>query len=128
MKLDEKKIRLYLKKNEISVIELMGIVGMLIISKDILKKNSEVEEFVNKTLELTFPAYVIKSRTLMSARVNRVLVNIEDEAQIKQYRKKILEYLDSFQNEEETKESEKTTKKAKKENENEKLKKWLKGL
>ena len=37
MSLDEKKIKFYLKKNEINTIELMGIMGMIIISKDILK-------------------------------------------------------------------------------------------
>ena len=92
MSLDEKKIKLYLKKNEIGTMELMGIMGMLIISKDILKRNSEVEEFIKRTLELTFPEYVIRSRTLMSARVNRVLVGIDEESEIKKYQKKILEY------------------------------------
>lgn len=128
MSLDEKKIKLYLKKNEIGTMELMGIMGMLIISKDILKRNSEVEEFIKRTLELTFPEYVIRSRTLMSARVNRVLVGIDDESEIKKYQKKILEYLESLKEAKMTEEPERVARKVKKENENDKLKKWLKGL
>ena len=128
MSLDGKKIELYLKKKEVDTIELMGVMGMLIISRDIIKRNSEVGEFLEKTLDLILPEYVIKSRTLMSARVNRVLVNVDDEIQIKKYEKKILEYLESLEEEEESKEVEKVTKKVKKENENDKLKKWLKGL
>ena len=128
MSLDEKKIKLYLKKNEIGTMELMVIMGMLIISKDILKRNSEVEEFIKRTLELTFPEYVIRSRTLMSARVNRVLVGIDDESEIKKYQKKILEYLESLKEPKMTEEPERVARKVKKENENDKLKKWLKGL
>ncbi len=127
MSLDEKKIKSYLKKNEVGIIELMGVMGILIISKDIIKRNSEVGEFLKNTLDLTFPEYVIRSRTLMSARVNRVLVNVDDEIQVRKYKKKILEYLESLE-EEESKDAEKITKKVKKENENDKLKKWLKGL
>ena len=117
MSLDEKKIKLYLKKNEIGTMELMGIMGMLIISKDILKRNSEVEEFIKRTLELTFPEYVIRSRTLMSARVNRVLVGIDDESEIKKYQKKILEYLESLKEAKMTEEPERVARKVKKENE-----------
>ena len=125
MSLDEKKIKFYLKKNEINTIELMGIMGMIIISKDILKRNSEVKELIEKALGLTFPEYVIRSRTLMSARVNRFLVGIDNESEIKKYQKKILNYLESL---EDPKVPEKVVRKAKKENENDKLKKWLKGL
>ena len=128
MNVDEKKIKLYLKKNEIGTIELMGIMGMLIISKDILKRNSEVEEFIKKTLELTFPEYVIRSRTLMSARVNRVLAGIDDESEIKKYQKNILEYLESLKEAKVTEEPERVVRKVKKENEKDKLKKWLRGL
>ena len=128
MNVDEKKIKLYLKKNEIGTIELMGIMGMLIISKDILKRNSEVEEFIKKTLELTFPEYVIRSRTLMSERVNRVLAGIDDESEIKKYQKNILEYLESLKEAKVTEEPERVVRKGKKEIENDKLKKWLRGL
>ena len=119
MKYDVKNIKLYLKKNDVNKVELMGIMGILIISKDLIRKNIDVGNFVKD---------VIKSRTLISARVNRILVDIEDDAEIRKIRKKVLKYLDDIENEKLPDELEKTTKKAKKENENDKLKKWLRGL
>ena len=128
MKYDVKNIKLYLKKNDVNKVELMGIMGILIISKDLIRKNIDVGNFVVDVMGVNFPEYVIKSRTLISARVNRILVDIEDDAEIRKIRKKVLEYLDDIENEKLPDELEKTTKKVKKENENDKLKKWLRGL
>lgn len=128
MKYDVKNIKLYLKKNDVNKVELMGIMGILIISKDLIRKNIDVGNFVKDVMGVNFPEYVIKSRTLISARVNRILVDIEDDAEIRKIRKKVLKYLDDIENEKLPDELEKTTKKAKKENENDKLKKWLRGL
>lgn len=128
MKYDVKNIKLYLKKNDVNKVELMGIMGILIISKDLIRKNIDVGNFVEDVMGVNFPEYVIKSRTLISARVNRILVDIEDDAEIRKIRKKVLEYLDDIENEKLPDELEKTTKKVKKENENDKLKKWLRGL
>ena len=128
MKYDVKNIKLYLKKNDVNKVELMGIMGILIISKDLIRKNIDVGNFVEDVMGVNFPEYVIKSRTLISARVNRILVDVEDDAEIRKIRKKVLEYLDDTENEKLPDELEKTTKKVKKENENDKLKKWLRGL
>ena len=128
MKYDVKNIKLYLKKNDVNKVELMGIMGILIISKDLIRKNIDVGNFVKDVMGVNFPEYVIKSRTLISARVNRILVDIEDDAEIRKIRKKVLEYLDDIENEKLPDELEKTTKKAKKENETQKVKKWLRGL
>ena len=110
MKYDVKNMKSYLRKNDISKVELMGVMGIIIISKDVIRKNADVGEFVKYTTKIKFPEYVIKSRTLMSARINRILVNIEDESEVRRINRKVLEYLDNI------------------ENENDKLKKWLKGL
>lgn len=127
MNLDEKNIKLYLMKNNLKV-ELIGIMAIIIISKDLIKRNHEVGEFIKKILEIEFPEYVVKSRTLMAARVNRILINIDDEREIKKVNRKILRYLDTLEKNKESEDLEKIVKKAKKENENDKLKKWLKGL
>lgn len=79
-------------------------------------------------MKIKFPEYVIKSRTLMSARINRILINIEDNSEIRKISRNILDYLDNIENENKSNEPEKNIKKVKKENENDKLKKWLKGL
>ena len=77
MNFDE--IKYYLAKEDTNKIELMGILGVLIIKKDFLKKNSDVGDFIEYTMGVKFPEYVIKSRTLMSARINRNLINEESD-------------------------------------------------
>ncbi|MEX2995078.1 hypothetical protein [[Clostridium] scindens] len=120
-----KIIQSYLKKNSFGHVELIGITTLLIISKDILKKNLEVSNFLSDVLGVRFPAYVIKSRTLMAARVGRIITDLE-ESQILSVKKNIIEYLNQI---EEPKKPEDTQMpKRKKKNENEKLEKWLKGL
>ena len=125
---DVKNIKLYLRKNDVSKGELMGVMGIIIISKDVIKRNTDVGEFIEYVMKIKFPEYVIKSRTLMSARINRILINIEDNSEIRKISRNILDYLDNIENENKSNEPEKNIKKVKKENENDKLKKWLKGL
>ena len=125
---DVKNIKLYLRKNDVSKVELMGVMGIIIISKDVIKRNTDVGEFIEYVMKIKFPEYVIKSRTLMSARINRILINIEDNSEIRKISRNILDYLDNIENEYKSNEPEKNIKKVKKENENDKLKKWLKGL
>ena len=125
---DVKNIKLYLRKNDVSKVELMGVMGIIIISKDVIKRNTDVGEFIEYVMKIKFPEYVIKSRTLMSARINRILINIEDNSEIRKIIRNILDYLDNIENENKSNEPEKNIKKVKKENENDKLKKWLKGL
>ena len=125
---DVKNIKLYLRKNDVSKVELMGVMGIIIISNDEIKRNTDVGEFIEYVMKIKFPEYVIKSRTLMSARINRILINIEDNSEIRKISRNILDYLDNIENENKSNEPEKNIKKVKKENENDKLKKWLKGL
>ena len=128
MMYDVKNIKLYLRKNDVSKVELMGVMGIIIISKDVIKRNTDVGEFIEYVMKIKFPEYVIKSRTLMSARINRILINIEDNSEIRKISRNILDYLDNIENENKSNEPENNIKKVKKENENDKLKKWLKGL
>jgi len=124
MKCDEAKC--YLTKEDINRIELLGVFSILIVKKDILKKNSDVGDFIEAVIGVKFPEYVIKSRTLMSARVNRILIAEEDDLKLKEIYKDMLDYL--CNQEEKINQEENTYKKQKKKNENDKLKKWLKGL
>lgn len=128
MSYDEKDIKLYLKRSDANKVELIGIFGILIISKELIKKNSEVADFIEFVLDLRLPEYVIKSRTLMMARTSRVLINMTDDFNLKNIRKKTLEYLDVIENKKIFDGQEKEIKKTKKKNENDKLKKWLEGL
>ncbi|PSB69493.1 hypothetical protein C6345_01825 [Bacillus sp. LNXM12-2] len=101
-------------------IEVLGISIALIYSKEIFKKNEDLKNFLIKVFDLQFLPYVMKSRTLIAARVSRTLVKLNDE-EIHKIKLKILEYFKSDQESDKVKSSKRNTA-------NEKMKKWLEGL
>lgn len=120
------EVQNYLNRKQLDIVDILGIVTILIIAKDIFKKNSEVGEFIKFILKMEFPSYVIKSRTLMAARASRVLMKIDDE-KIMVVKNNISEYL-KHMDKPELLENRTIPKRNKKKNENQKLEKWLKGL
>ncbi|EOS34108.1 hypothetical protein C808_05328 [Lachnospiraceae bacterium M18-1] len=116
----------YLSKKDLNVVDLIGAITVLIITKDIFTKNSEVKEFIKCVLNVNFPEYVVKSRTLMAARVGRLLIEL-DAGQILRIAENVIEYLGKVSIEK-NQDKELKPKRNKKKNENEKLEKWLKGL
>ena len=104
---------------------MIGMIVILIISKNIFKKNSDVAEFIETVIGINFPGYVIKSRTLMAARASKIVFALDDN-EIRQLKIKINAYLSKLINQ---KDDEKVVlSKNRKKNENDKLEKWLKGL
>lgn len=49
-----KLVQGYLKKSNINIVDLIGVVTMIILTKDIFKKNSEVGKFINEILNESF--------------------------------------------------------------------------
>lgn len=101
-------------------IEVLGISIALIYSKEIFKKNEDLKNFLIKVFDLQFLPYVMKSRTLIAARVSRTLVKLNEE-EIHKIKLKILEYFKSDEESDKVKSSKRNTA-------NEKMKKWLEGL
>lgn len=104
----------------------IGVVTLIIYSKEAFKRNKDIEPFLNDVFNISFLSYVFKSRTLICARVGRNLSEI-DEMELEIIKKNMLKYfhenLDQIQN--------KTViqkKKRKKKNANDKLDTWLKGF
>lgn len=115
----------HLKKNNTDIVEIIGIITTLIITKDVFKKNLEVKEFLSNVLGIDFPSYVMRSRTLMAARTSRLLFTV-DEDSLYELKNKIFTYIKNIDMLDEKNMS--NVKKTKKKNENQKLEKWLKGL
>ncbi len=115
----------HLKKSNTDIVEIIGIITTLIITKDVFKKNLEVKEFLSNALGVDFPSYVIRSRTLMAARTSRLLFTV-DEEKLYELKNKIFTYIKNNDILDEKNMS--NVKKTKKKNENQKLEKWLKGL
>lgn len=60
-----------LKNRIVPKYKLIGMVSQLIFSISIFKTNHEIEPFLLSVFGLTFKPYVLKSRTLMVARVSK---------------------------------------------------------
>ncbi|EJP8300948.1 hypothetical protein NZA78_004945 [Escherichia coli] len=56
----------------------IGLITIAIYSREIFVKNEDAAEFVKNVFGLSFLDYVIKSRTLLCARLTRNLVNMSE--------------------------------------------------
>lgn len=57
----------------------LGLVIMLLFSKEYLPTNKHAADFVNKYFKIEFLSYAIRSRTLMSAKLSRVIIDMTDD-------------------------------------------------
>ncbi|HDR2474539.1 hypothetical protein ABG794_17865 [Enterobacter soli] len=72
----------------------IGLITMVIYSKDIFVKNEDVAMFVKNVFGISFLDYVIRSRTLLCARVTRSLVSMSED-DIKESASKVSIYFGS---------------------------------
>lgn len=56
----------------------LGLIIMLILSKDIFRSNLAVSEFINKTFRISFLNYAIRSRTLMCAKICKHINELDE--------------------------------------------------
>ncbi|MGX8791755.1 hypothetical protein ACW0TQ_08240 [Oceanobacillus sp. M60] len=110
-----------LSHNNVDYIDIIGLNVAILYSKEIFQKNSDINEFLEKVYNITFLPYVMKSRTLIVARITRVLNN-KNKNELNEIRRKLIDYLKYENSPVENK-----TKSSKKDS-NEKLKSWLEGL
>ncbi|MDU4960220.1 MAG: hypothetical protein E6X17_06115 [Sporomusaceae bacterium] len=119
---DKQKYIEIIKKLNMSRVDLcilMGVISFLIYSKDIFPRNLNVAEFIEDNFKISYPKYVIRSRTLIVAKITRHLY-FSDESVIVDVLPKLINYFHienaAFQ------------KTGRKRNENDKLNTWLEGL
>ncbi|HFI0633822.1 TPA: hypothetical protein ACGO2G_000280 [Streptococcus suis] len=80
MAVSNKNLILYrneLKNLKLPMYKVIGIVSELILSKQVFRKNSEIEAFILEVFNLKLKSYLYKSRTLLVARMTREIVNQE---------------------------------------------------
>lgn len=111
-----------LTNNDIDYIDIIGLNVAIIYSKEIFKRNKDISQFLVEIYNINFRPYVMKSRTLIVARITRELHNKTHE-ELNEIRLKLINYLNPNTNI-----SEKKNKSNKKQDSNEKLKKWIEGL
>ncbi|WP_336153927.1 hypothetical protein [Bacillus sp. 204(2023)] len=83
-----------LKNSKPSRYKVTGIVSEMILSKEVFLKNSDINEFLKLVFEVEFKEYVMLSRTLIVARVIRILVKYS-ESDYLSCKKRLYKYLDS---------------------------------
>ena len=57
----------------------LGLVIMLLFSKEFLPTNKNAADFVSRYFKVEFLNYAIRSRTLMSAKLSRIIINMSDD-------------------------------------------------
>lgn len=106
--------------------EVVGLFCMMILSKDLFRNNINASEFVLKTLDYDCPNYIKKSRTLMIAKVVRLISSFE-EKELCSLKSKCHNFYNELTDELKNEViPDKTINKKK--NENDKLSTWLNGL
>ncbi|HGM5293818.1 TPA: hypothetical protein ACKP0P_000348 [Serratia marcescens] len=57
----------------------LGLTIMLLFSKEFLPTNKHAADFVKKYFKVEFLSYAIRSRTLMSAKLSRIILDMTDD-------------------------------------------------
>lgn len=81
-----------LKNTKVPKYKLIGIVTEILLSKEVFKKNSEISIFLKEIFAIEYKEYVMKSRTMIVAKTNRIIHNLENDEYII-YKKKLLAYI-----------------------------------
>ncbi|MEE1076939.1 MAG: hypothetical protein UHY68_06735 [Acutalibacteraceae bacterium] len=79
-----------LKMKSIPKYKLIGIVTEMLFSKELYKKNTDIVPFLNEVFDITFKFYILKSRTMIVAKVCRLINNLES---TKDIQKKLYKYI-----------------------------------
>lgn len=80
-----------LKNKSIPKYKLVGIVVELLLSKEIFKRNSEIATFVKDVFNIDFKVYILKSRTMIVAKLCRDIHNLDN---LSCCRKKLYDFVD----------------------------------
>ncbi|EDP59469.1 hypothetical protein [Vibrio sp. AND4] len=84
-----------LKSDNLSKETFLGIIVLLLMNKSIFVKNSYVSEFIEGIFDFKVPYYATKSRTLMVAKICRIIIGLDDKKIILSH-KKALSYLNEM--------------------------------
>lgn len=81
-----------LKNNKVPRYKMIGIVSELLLSKDIFKKNKDIVYFLQDVFGLKYKDYVIKSRTIIMAKTNRI-IHISTEKEYILFKRNLMQFI-----------------------------------
>lgn len=108
-----------LKSPSLELSELIGVLCCIIHSKEIFKHNKDIVPFLGQVFNISYLQYILNSRTLISARLTKHVLNV-DEKELNEIQNKLIKYIQKSKSE--------VLHTGKKKNANDKLNIWLKGL
>lgn len=79
-----------LKNKNIAKYKIVGIVTELIYSKIIFKKNKDIEEFIKDVFNIEFKSYIVRSRSMITSKVVKLIINSENNAE---YKNKLINFI-----------------------------------
>ncbi len=95
-----------LKNKSIYKYKLIGIITELIFSKKIFKHNSDIAQFIKSILGIELKNYILKSRTMIVAKVCRIINDKSDYTLVqKQLYRFVCEIIEKLKNEDNIKEA-----------------------
>ena len=81
-----------LKNKVLPKYKILGIVTEIILSKELFQKNVDLKPFLENVFGVSYKDYVMRSRTMILARTNRIINESPEEKQ-SEYRKKLNIYI-----------------------------------
>lgn len=81
-----------LKGRNVPKYKFIGIISELILSKEIFNKNSELIDFVEVVFSVRFRPYVFKSRTILIAKITRIVYDCDDSYVYENIRKSLYNF------------------------------------
>lgn len=117
--LNIRKLLLKLESASLEHSEFIGILCCIIHSKEIFQRNKDIDPFLERVFGFKYLQYILNSRTLISARLVKYVLQLNEE-ELDEIRKKIVDYFKKLKSE--------YGQTNKRKNANDKLNIWLKGL
>jgi len=82
-----------LKNKQVYTYKLIGITSELIFSKEIFPKNKDISIFIENVFGITYKDYIMKSRTMVVAKISRLLYNANEQST---YNKELLLFINEI--------------------------------
>ncbi|HCT3284840.1 TPA: hypothetical protein RG697_003419 [Morganella morganii] len=83
-----------LKHGNVAKENFIGIINILVLSNELFKRNADVADYVRQTFDIKLLPYAVRSRTIIIAKLCRVLVQITD-MESRKLSKKTYDYIAS---------------------------------
>ncbi|VTR60737.1 Uncharacterised protein [Actinobacillus pleuropneumoniae] len=126
-KTDNELILRKISKQDTDIIDLFGASVALLYSRQSFEKNQDISVFIKEVFGIEFLPYIMRSRTLIIARITKEL-KYKEKDELEEIKYKLIRFLNKSLDDPKDDEKPIVKKKSKKKDANDKMKSWLEGL